>query len=89
MSAFSRNYGMCILFIIIGAVLGEILGELMKGMDIFSGLVPYLVTSYPVLDIAPSAINLYVIRITIGLSFAPNIMSIIGVVLALILFRRY
>ena len=38
MSAFSRNYGMCILFIIIGAVLGGILGELMKGMDIFSGL---------------------------------------------------
>ena len=50
---------------------------------------PYLVATYPVFDISPFTVNLYVIRLTLGLAFAPNLMSIIGVVLALFLFRKY
>ncbi len=83
------GYGFCILFIVIGAILGGILAELMKGVDVLSGLVPFLVTGFPVFDVAPFTVNLYVIRFTIGLSFAPNLMSILGVVLAIILFRKY
>ncbi|MBR1694385.1 MAG: DUF4321 domain-containing protein, partial [Selenomonas sp.] len=30
-----------------------------------------------------------VIQLTLGLAFAPNLMSILGIVIALILFRRY
>ena len=84
-----RGTGMCVLFVIIGAILGGLLGELLRSVDMLAGVMPYLVTSYPVFDIAPFTINLYVIQLTLGLSFAPNLMSIIGVVLALVLFRRY
>ena len=84
-----RGYGFCILFIVIGAILGGILGELLKGVHALSGVMPYLVTTYPVFDIAPFTVNLYVLRFTMGLAFAPNLMSILGVVLAVFLFRKY
>ena len=80
---------MCILFVLIGAILGGILGELMRNVDALQGLIPYLVQTYPVFDMQPVLINLYVLKFTIGLSFAPNLMSILGVVLAVVLFRRY
>ena len=77
------------LFVVIGAILGGILGQLLANVEALSGLMPYLVTTYPVFDTTPVTINLYVIRLTLGLAFAPNIMSILGIVLALVLFRRY
>lgn len=89
LSKLGRNYGLCVLFVVVGAILGGILGELMKGLDAFQGLVPYLVHTYPVFDMQPATINLYVIQLTIGFSFAPNLMSILGIVLAVWLFRRY
>lgn len=84
-----KSYGMCILYVVIGAILGGILGELMRNVDAFQGLVPYLVQTYPVFDMQPMTINLYVIKLTLGLSFAPDLMSILGIVLAIVLFRRY
>ena len=80
---------MCILFVVVGAILGGILGQLLVNVDALSGVMPYLVTTYPVFDITPVTINLYVIQLTLGLAFAPNLMSILGIVLALVLFRRY
>ncbi len=80
---------MCILFVVVGAILGGILGELIRGMDALQGLVPYLVHTYPVFAMEPATINLYVIQLTLGFSFAPNLMSILGIVLAVFLFRRY
>jgi hypothetical protein len=73
----------------IGAILGGILGELMKMSDMLAGLVPYLVTSYPVFDMAPVTLNLYVLRLTLGLAFEPNLMSIPGVGVEVYIFRKY
>lgn len=89
MSVMSRSYGTLIVFVIIGAVLGGIIGDILSGVDVLSSVMPYLVHSYPVLDITPSVLNLYVIKLTVGLSFYPNLMSIFGMVIAIILFRRY
>jgi hypothetical protein len=84
-----RGYGMCVLFVVVGAILGGILGQLLMNVDALAGIMPYLVTTYPVFDIAPVTFNLYVIQLTLGLAFAPNLMSILGIVLAIVLFRKY
>lgn len=89
MSKWGRNYGMCALFVVVGAILGGILGELMKGVDALQGVIPYLVQTYPVFNMQPATMNLYVLQVTAGFSFAPNLMSILGIVLAVWLFRRY
>ena len=88
MSVLSKSYGTLILYVCVGAILGGILGELLSGVQVLSSIMPYLVQRYPVLEIAPSVINIYVIKLTVGISFTPNLMSIIGVILAVWLFRR-
>lgn len=80
---------MCILFVIIGAILGGILGEFLKNVPSLEGVMPYLVTTFPVFDMAPVTIDLYVIRLTVGLAFMPNLMSMLGIVVAIALYRRY
>lgn len=80
---------MCILFVIIGAILGGILGELLKNVPSLEGVMPYLVTMFPVFDMAPVTIDLYVIRLTVGLAFMPNLMSMLGIIVAIALYRRY
>ena len=84
-----RGYGMAILFVVIGAILGGILGQLLAGVDALQTVMPYLVNTFPVFDTSVFTINLYVIQLTVGLAFAPNLMSILGIVAALVLFRRY
>ncbi|WP_033368243.1 DUF4321 domain-containing protein [Propionispira raffinosivorans] len=85
----TKSVGICVLFVVIGAVLGGILGELMKEITALNGIVPYLVQTYSILDLSPVHINLYVIQLSFGLVFAPNLMSIFGVLLAVFLFRKY
>ena len=89
MRGMARGYGTCMLFVAVGAILGGILGELMRKIDALSGLVPYLVQTYPVLNLPMVTINLYVIQFSFGFVFEPNIMSVLGVVLAIVLFRKY
>lgn len=84
----TRRYGTCILFVIVGAILGGILGELMRAAGL-GGAVPYMVQTYPVLDLPLVTINLYVIQFSFGFVFAPNLMSMLGVIIAILLFRKY
>ena len=89
LSTFGKSPGLCALFVIIGAILGGILGEILRDVSALSGIMPYLVQTYPVLDMAPMTFDFYIIRLTIGLGLTPNLMSFLGIVLALLLFRRY
>jgi len=85
----TRHYGTCMLFVAVGAILGGILGELMRHVDALSGLVPYLVQTYSVLNLPMVTLNLYVIQLSFGFVFEPNLMSIFGVIIAMFLFRKY
>ncbi|SHK51126.1 protein of unknown function [Selenomonas ruminantium] len=84
-----HGYGMAVLFVVIGAILGGILGQLLLSVEALGSVMPYLVNTFPVFDTSVFTINLYVIQLTIGVAFAPNLMSILGIVVALVLFRRY
>lgn len=50
---------------------------------------PFLVTTYPIFDMTPVTINLYVMKLTLGVAFMPNLMSMLGIILAIVLYRRY
>ena len=88
MSMLSKSYGTLALYVVIGAILGGLLGELLSGVDALSSLMPYLKNPYPVIDVAPSVIDIYVIKLTVGVAFSPNLMSIIGVVIAVWIFKH-
>lgn len=85
-----RGYGMCILCVAVGAILGGMLGEFLKSVPALAGLMPSLTASFPVFAMeSPVTIDLYVIRLTLALSFTPNIMSMLGIVVAIVLYRKY
>lgn len=84
-----RGVGILILFLITGAILGGLLGELIAGSTALSGLAPYLIKTFSILDVPPVVINLYVIKLVVGFALNPNLISILGVIVAIVLFRRF
>lgn len=85
----TKGFGMLALFLVTGAILGGILGELIASSAALSSLAPYLTKTYSIIDIPPVAINLYVIKLVIGFALHPNLISVLGVVVAIILFRSF
>jgi hypothetical protein len=85
----SASYGILALFMITGAVLGGILGEIIATSSMLSGVAPYFVKTFPIFDLPPVTINLYVIKLAIGFALYPNLISILGMIIAIILYRRF
>lgn len=85
----SKGFGMLALFLVTGAVLGGIIGEVIAGSTALAGIAPYLVKQFPVFDLPPVTVNLYVIKFIIGFALYPNLISIFGMVAAILLFRRF
>ena len=88
-SSAGNSMGMFVLFLITGAIVGGILGELAASSSLLSGVAPYLIKPFPVFDLPPVAINLYVIKMVVGFALYPNLMSVLGIIAAIILFRRF
>lgn len=86
--AAGRSFGTLALFLVLGAVLGGILGELIAGTSL-GGITPYLVKTFPVFDLPPITVNLYIVKFIFGLSLHPNLISLLGVIIAYVLFRRF
>lgn len=86
--AAGRSFGTLALFLILGAVLGGILGELIAGTSL-GGITPYLIKTFPVFDLPPTTVNLYIVKFIFGLSLHPNLISLLGVIVAYMLFRRF
>lgn len=74
------------IFVLLGAIggsfLGEALGNSIKELN-------FLKTTYSIGTPNPFILNLKVIEFTFGVNFNINIMTIVGVILAIILYRKY
>lgn len=85
----NKGFGMLALFLVTGAVLGGIIGELIASSSMLSGIAPYLVKQFLIFDLPPVSINLYVVKLIVGFALYPNLISILGIIVAVILFRRF
>ena len=86
MKSAERRNSYFIFFILIGAISGSFIGGLLG--DNINAL-RFLKSTYTIGMASPMVIDLKVLAITFGMNFNINIMSIIGVVLAIILYRKY
>ena len=73
------------IFLIVGGILGGIVGEALYAVPALKGILPALTQHYEILNIH---FNLYLMELQFGIHLAPNMLSIIGVILAAILFRH-
>lgn len=83
----TRGIFMLLLFLFVGALLGGILADLLGSVS-FSGIMPYLVRQYTLLDLQNIHLNLLILEIDFGIQFAPNLLSVIGMMIAVWVFRR-
>lgn len=67
--------------------MGGILGEALSGIHL-GNLMPIISQHYEIFNIQNVDLNLYIMQIKFGIRFAPNILSILGIILAFIIFRR-
>ena len=79
-----KNAWVCILFILAGLVIGGLIGELASKLD-FLWWLGYG-QSFGLVE--PVVLDLSVVSLTFGLMFKINIASIIGVLIAILIYRK-
>jgi hypothetical protein len=82
-----RGVLLCILFLVVGGILGGILGDVLSSVS-FGSVLPSLSQHYEIFNIQHVNLNLYVMEIEFGIRFAPNLLSIIGIFVALFIYRH-
>jgi hypothetical protein len=83
----TKSFFVWLLFFLAGAIIGGLLGELIAGSPALSGLAPYLAKKYIIFDMSPANINLFIAQIKFGFTLQPNLISVLGVVIAMFLCR--
>lgn len=86
-SAGYKSIPVLLLFLIVGGILGGIIGEVLSGLS-FGSIMLDLVRHYEIFNIHNVTLNLYVMELTLGIHFAPNLLSIIGILVAVFIYRR-
>lgn len=85
---FLRNYKaakspwILLVLLIIGGLVGSLLGEA------FGTMLPILKQTFVPIGFSPTTVNLVVVTITFGIMIKLNVASIVGFLLALIIFFR-
>ena len=72
--------------IILGAICGSLVGDAIGNNFSF---LSFFKNSYSVGMAEPVVLNFKVIVLTLGVEFSINIMTIIGIIVAIILYRKY
>ena len=83
----SHGVLLLILFLLAGGLLGGILGEVLSGIQL-GDLMPMLSQHYEIFNIQNVDLNLYIMQINFGIHFAPNLLSILGIFVALFIYRH-
>lgn len=85
----NKNTLIFLLFIIIGAIVGTGLGEFLTTIPSISDIASFLVKKYLILSVPPVTVNLIVATFVIGFSLQPSIMTMLGVVFGIFLYKRF
>ncbi len=85
---FSKGFFSFLLFLAAGALIGGLLGQLLGGANLV-GLMPFLTETYEIFDIQKISLNLGIMQIHFGIRFAPNLISILGILIAAWLYKKF
>lgn len=77
-----------LLFLACGALIGGIIGQILSQVS-FPGVMTYLTEVYEIFNFQNIYLNLAVMEINFGIRFAPNLISIFGIIVAAWLYKRF
>ena len=87
---FRRKSGLAFfLFLVTGAIVGGLASEVLQTTQFLGESTKFLVQKYEVFSFPPSLIDFYVLKFSVGFSFQPNLVSILGVMIAFFIFNRF
>ncbi|NLK73013.1 MAG: DUF4321 domain-containing protein [Clostridiales bacterium] len=77
----NASIAVLIIFILIGLVIGSIVGELLKGtIDLFA--------YGKIIGFKPFTVDLSFIKFTLGLELNMNLITVVGIIIALIIYKK-
>ncbi len=85
---FSKGFLPFLLFIAAGALIGGMIGQLLGSGD-FAGLMPYLTQTFEIFHLKDISFNLGIMEFHFGIRFAPNLISILGILIAVWLYKKF
>ena len=70
-----------VFFLVAGALIAAVIGQLLSQMSL-AGIMPHLTKTFEVFNFEDIYLNLAIIQIHFSIRFAPNLISILGVLVA-------
>jgi len=87
--ALQRGLGLIFLAVVVGLVLGSLIGELL-GQIVGSPWLKDLLTRGPMLGLTPPAtLDLRLLSLTFGILLKVNVVGVLGILVALLVVRRF
>ncbi|MFQ5602556.1 MAG: DUF4321 domain-containing protein [bacterium] len=83
-----KSLGFIVLVIVLGAMIGTLIGKLL-GLVLPDGVVKEFFLNEAFFEIGPAVLNAGLFAITIGFKIVLNIVGLIGIAVAIYLFRWY
>ena len=77
-----------LLFLAAGALIGAIIGHLLSQASL-AGIMPYLTQTYEIFNFQDIYLNLAILELHFGVRFAPNLISILGILVAAWIYHRF
>ena len=77
------------LFIVTGAIVGGMIGEALQATQVLGESTKFLIQRYEVFSVPPATLDFYVVKISAGFDFRPNLVSILGMIIALFILDRF
>lgn len=87
MAPFKKSIGLLFLFIFIGALLGGVLGEILRVISPEGILRAIFTQGYHIGITPPVTIDLRLISFTFGFSFKANLLTLLGAILGIYIYR--
>ena len=76
------------LFIVTGAIVGGMIGDALQASQFFGESTKFLIQRYEVFSVPPATLDFYVMKISAGFDFRPNLVSILGMIIAVFILDR-
>ncbi|MHC1717674.1 MAG: DUF4321 domain-containing protein [Acidaminococcaceae bacterium] len=76
------------LFVVTGAIVGGMIGDALQASQFFGDSTKFLIQRYEVFSVPPATLDFYVMKISAGFDFRPNLVSILGMIIAVFILDR-